>query len=243
MSVGRSLYVFTGGMGILSAAAGAMTAVRVLRPRDGRRICQESIGGWAGDALLRFVNLDLKVHGAPPWPKGQCFYMANHSSSLDLPILMAMRFPDARTFIKERFRWYGPLGLVTMLTGTLFTAPQDEHERRVARFKDAEEVIRRTGCSVFGSPEGTRVPGPDIGPFNRGVFHIVTRLGIPIVPIMILIPEDSDPGTSVAVGSAGVVHVHVGEPIETSGWREEDVDANKERVRDLFVNWNEDLRR
>ena len=25
--------------------------------------------------------------------------------------------------------------------------------------------------------------------------------------------------------------------------REEDVDANKERVRDLFVNWNEDLRR
>jgi putative phosphoserine phosphatase/1-acylglycerol-3-phosphate O-acyltransferase len=243
MSVGRSLYVFTGGMGILSVAAAAMAATRVLRPRDGRRICQESIGGWAGDALLRFVGLEMQVHGAPPWPQGPCFYMANHSSSLDLPILMALRFPDARTFIKERFRWYGPLGVVTTLTGTLFTAPQDDHARRVARFQAAEEVLRRTGCSVFGSPEGTRVPGPEIGPFNRGVFHLVTRLGIPIVPVLILIPEGSDPGKSVSVGGPGVVHVHVGEPLDTSQWREEDVDANKERVRDLFVNWNEELRR
>lgn len=242
MSMGRTLYIVTGGMGILCAAATAMTVVRLLRPREGRRICQESIGGWAGEAILDWVGVSMKVHKGPAWPEGPCFYMANHSSSLDLPILMALRLPNARTFMKERFRWYGPLGLVTMLTGTLFTAPQEDHERRVRRFKRAEEILRASGCSAFGSPEGTRVPGPEIGPFNRGVFHLVTRLGIPIVPLMILIPESSDPGRSVSVEASGVVHVHVGEPIDTSGWQEEDIDKNKEAVRDRFVAWNEELR-
>ncbi len=242
MSLGRTLYVFAGSMGILSAASAAMVGVRVLRPREGRRICQETIGGWAGEAILGWVGVSMEVHGEPEWPAGPCFYMSNHSSSLDLPILMALRLPDARTFIKERFRWYGPLGLVTMLTGTLFTAPQDDHDRRVRRFEQAEAILRASGCSVFGSPEGTRVPGPEIGPFNRGVFHLVTRLGMPIVPIMIVIPEETDPGRSVAVASSGVVHVHVGAPIDTTGWREEDIDENKEAVRDRFVAWNEELR-
>lgn len=242
MSVLRSTRVFLGGMGILTVAAGAMIPIRLLRPRDGRRICQEQIGGWAGDAILRWVGVEMQVHGAPPWTQGPCFYMANHSSSLDLPILMALRLPDARTFLKERFRWYGPLGLVTWLTGTLYTAPQEDHERRVALFREAEEILRASGCSAFGSPEGTRVPGREIGPFNRGVFHLVTKLRLPIVPILILIPEDSDPGRSISVENTGVVHVHVGTPIDTSLWREEDIDRNKEQVRSHFVAWNEELR-
>lgn len=229
-------------MGILAAAAGAMVAVRAVRWRDGRRICQEQIGGWAGSSLLRLLGVSMSVHGTLPEMSGPCFYMANHSSSLDLPILMALRLPDARTFLKERFRLYGPLGLVGMLTGTLYTAPQAQHARRVARFKRAEATLRRSGCSAFGSPEGTRVTGPEIGPFNRGIFHIVTNLKLPIVPILILIPEDSDPGRSISVDSAGEVHVHIGEPMDTRQWREDEIDANKEAVRAHFVAWNKRLR-
>lgn len=229
-------------MGILAAAAGAMVAVRAVRWKDGRRICQEQIGGWAGSSMLRLLGVSMNVHGTVPDMSGPCFYMANHSSSLDLPILMALRLPDARTFLKERFRLYGPLGLVGMLTGTLYTAPQEQHARRVERFKRAEEILRSSGCSAFGSPEGTRVTGPEIGPFNRGVFHIVTNLKLPIVPILILIPQDSDPGRSISVDAPGEVHVYIGEPIDTRHWREDEIDANKETVRAHFVAWNKTLR-
>ena len=242
MSIARSLVVFTKAMGILTAAAGGMVMVRAVRWRDGRRICQEQVGGWAGDALLRMVGISMNVHGTLPDSHTPHFYMANHSSSLDLPILMALRLPNARTFLKERFRLYGPLGLVGMLTGTLYTAPQDQHERRVARFKHAEAVLKKSGCSAFGSPEGTRVTGTEIGPFNRGIFHIVTHLKLPIVPVLILIPQEIDPGRSIAVGAPGEIHVHLGDPIDTQHWRVEDLEENKERVRDHFVAWNKALR-
>lgn len=236
----RSLYVVGGGQLIFGAAALAMGAVRVARPARGRRISQEVIGGWAGEAILGLLQIKLVVHRDGDWPTGPCFYMSNHSSALDLPVLMALRPPNARSFMKEQYRWYGPLGLVTMLTGTLYTAPQDDHERRVARFKHAEELLRRTGESVYGSPEGTRVEGGEFGPFNRGVFHIATNLGMPIVPVIILIPQETAPGRGVAV-NPGEIHVHVGEPIPTDDWRPEDVDANKEKVRDHFVAWKKEL--
>ena len=236
----RSLYVVAGGQVILAAAALAMGAVRVVRPAEGRRISQEVIGGWAGDAILRLLKIKLVVHRRGDWPTYPCFYMSNHSSALDLPVLMALRPPNARSFMKEQYRWYGSLGLVTMLTGTLYTAPQDDHERRVARFREAEELLRRTGESVYGSPEGTRVEGREFGPFNRGVFHIATKLGLPIVPVVILIPEDTAPGPGVGV-NPGEIHVHVGDPIPTDDWTEEDVSANKEKVRDHFMTWKKEL--
>jgi len=232
----RSLYVVVSGQTIFTIASLAMVAVRLTRGAEGRRICQEVIGGWAGDAILKVLNIDLVVHRDGDWPDYPCFYMSNHSSALDLPVLMALRPPNARSFMKEQYRWYGPLGLVTMLTGTLYTAPQDDHDRRVARFKQAEELLRRTSESLYGSPEGTRVQGGEFGPFNRGVFHIVTKLGMPIVPMIILIPEEAAQGVGVQVNS-GEIHVHVGEPISTDDWTEEDLDANKEKVRDHFVAW------
>jgi 1-acyl-sn-glycerol-3-phosphate acyltransferase len=238
----RTVKIFLCGQAILGAASAAMLAVRVLHLGGGRRFCQQTLGGWAGAALLRQSGVALRIHRAGPLPERPCFYMANHSSSLDLPVLMALRLPDTRTFIKERFRWYGALGTALMLTGALFTAPQEDHERRVRRFRDAERLLRSTGGSVFGSPEGTRVPGPTIGPFNRGVFHLATALRLPIVPILIVIRPEVDPGSGIAA-RPGVVDVHIGEPIDTSGWTLAELDANKEAVRDRFVAWSEEVRR
>lgn len=242
MSALRTAQVFVVGQAILGAASAAMLAVRVLGFGGGRRFCQEVIGGWAGDALLRLIGVEMRVHRKAPPPRRPCFYMANHSSSLDLPVMMALRLPDTRTFIKERFRWYGALGTALMLTGALFTAPQGDHERRVQRFRDAQRLLGRTGESVFGSPEGTRIPGPTIGPFNRGVFHLAMLLQLPIVPILIVIPPEIDPGNGIAA-KRGAVDVHIGEPIETSGWTLEELDARKEAVRDHFVAWSDEVRR
>lgn len=238
-NVTGALKVVVGGQVILGAAALAMGATRVIQPKEGRRISQEVIGGWAGDAILNLLKIKLVVHRGD-WPTYPCFYMSNHSSALDLPVLMAMRFPNARSFMKEQYRWYGTLGPVTILTGTLFTAPQDDHERRVARFKHAEDLLRRTGESVYGSPEGTRVTGGDFGPFNRGIFHIATKLKMPIVPVVILIPEDTASGPGIDI-NPGEIHVHIGDPIPTDDWTEDDVSANKEKVRDHFVAWKKEL--
>ena len=58
-------------------------------------------------------------------------------------------------------------------------------------FQAAERVLRRTGDSVYLSPEGTRITGGTIGHFNKGTFHLATDLRVPIVPLFIDIPPET----------------------------------------------------
>ena len=101
--------------------------------------------------------------------------------------------------------------------------------------------MRRTGESVYLSPEGGRITTGDIGHFNKGAFHLATVLRAPIVPMYFHIPTDVDPGLGYRAGR-GTVDVHVLPPIHTTDWKEADVVENKEKVRELFVRTHQELR-
>ena len=101
-------------------------------------------------------------------------------------------------------------------------------------------VLRRTGESVFLTQEGQVT-----WKFNKGAFHLATALGAPILPIYILIPNDVDPGPWFGgdglTARPGEVHVHYKPPIDTSNWRLEDLDANRNRVREMYLAWKQEL--
>ncbi len=54
-------------------------------------------------------------------------------------------------------------------------------------------MLRRTGESVYLSPEGKRITDGTIGHFNKGAFHLATNLQVPILPFYIDIPPEIDP--------------------------------------------------
>ena len=65
------------------------------------------------------------------------------------------------------------------------------------------------------------------------------------MPIYILIPNEVDPGPwfggdGLAI-RPGEVHVYYKPPLETQNWKLDDLDANRHRVRDLYVAWKEEL--
>ena len=101
--------------------------------------------------------------------------------------------------------------------------------------------LRRTGESVYLSPEGRRITGGTIGHFNKGTFHLATNLQVPILPFYIDIPPEIDPqlGNQVVPGT---VHVYVLPEISTKGWKLDDLLENKESVRDIFVRFQKQLR-
>jgi len=119
--------------------------------------------------------------------------------------------------------------------------PQDRPAERVRIFQRADRTLRRTGESVYLSPEGGRITTGEIGPFNRGAFHLATSLRVPIVPFYIQIPRDCDPGLGYDA-RPGVVTVHGMPAIDTSGWTLDQVDRNRDRVRDVFVKLHQALR-
>ena len=186
--------------------------------------------------VLRWWGVRLVVHRDGPWPAGQVVYVSNHSSTLDLFALVAIGLPNTRFFLSGFLQKYVPLGIIARLMGTFFTVPQDRPEARVRIFQRALRILQRTGESVYLSPEGDRVITGQIGHFNKGAFHLATNLRAPIVPLYFFIPKEMDPKRGFDT-RPGTMEVIVKAPIDTGGWRVEDVLVNKERVRDLFVAW------
>jgi 1-acyl-sn-glycerol-3-phosphate acyltransferase len=192
--------------------------------------------------ILKMYGVRLLVDPPNPFPPSQTIYVSNHTSTLDLFVLVALGLPNCRFFLSGFLRKFVPLGIISWMMGTFFTVPQDRPAERSRIFQRAERILRRTGESVYLSPEGGRITTGEVGHFNKGAFHLATNLRVPIVPFFIEIPREMDPGLGIDAG-AGTIHVRVLPPIDTRHWTLSDLDRNRTAVRDLFVRLNSEMQR
>ncbi len=225
---------------ILCVGAVVMFLVSVLTLFQTRRFCAEVLARSYSRWALRLFGVQMLEHRNAPFPNRQTIYISNHTSTVDLFVIIALGLPNSRYFLSGFLRNILPLWLIGWLIGIFWTAPQKYPQRRTKIFQNAERMLRRTGESVFLTPEGQVT-----WRFNKGAFHLATALGAPIQPIYIEIPNDVDPGPWLegdgVAARPGVVHVHYKPLIETSQWRLEDLDANRNKVRELYLAWKQEL--
>jgi 1-acyl-sn-glycerol-3-phosphate acyltransferase len=219
---------------LMILAVVVMAVARAVTLGGGRRFSAEVVARSVARAFLWMAGVRVVLHQSAPFPAAGVIYTANHSSTLDLFILIAMGLPRTRYFMKRASWLFPPVGATGALIGTFFTPPQTLPAARARCFQAAERKLRETGDSVYLSPEGTRITTGGVGPFNKGTFHLATALGAPIVPLFFAIPRSINPGKGVR-SLPGTVHVHVLPTMITSDWRLDDLVANKERVRDVYV--------
>jgi 1-acyl-sn-glycerol-3-phosphate acyltransferase len=220
---------------VIGAAAAVLVPIGVMTAFRARLIYAR-VARRAAMAILWLygVRVRVRVQQDRPFPRAQTIYVSNHSSTLDLFVLVALGLPNCRFFLGGSLRKYIPLGYIAWLMGTFFTVPQDRPEERRVIFAGAERTLRRTGESVYLSPEGGRITTGAIGHFNKGAFHLATNLRVPIVPLYFDIPRAMDPGRGFNA-RAGIVTVHVLPSIDTSTWVLDDLNQNTERVREIFA--------
>ncbi|HSN15218.1 MAG TPA: lysophospholipid acyltransferase family protein [Anaeromyxobacteraceae bacterium] len=223
---------------LMCVAAAAMLPVAIATLFRWRRGYAEVMTRWLAVAVLRVAGIERVVHRDAPWPRRQVIYTANHTSTLDPFILLSLGLPDTRYFLRGKYRAFLPMWFICALIGAFFTPPQSRPAARVRCFQRAEQVLRRTGDSVYLSPEGTRIVDGTVGHFNKGTFHLATDLKAPIVPLFIDIAPDVNPGKGFAA-MPGTVHVHVLPEISTAGWRLEDLRRNADAVREVYVAFND----
>ena len=228
------------GMAIVTFGAVAMLPVGAMTLFRARRM-YSAVAAKLSRAVLALYGVHIQVHSSEPFPRSQTVYVSNHTSTLDLFIVVALGLPNCRFFLSGFLRKIVPLGVIAWMMGTFFTVPQDRPDERRRIFRRAAATLRRTGESVYLSPEGGRIVTGEIGHFNKGAFHIATDLHVPIVPMYFQIPKAVDPGLGYEARS-GTVNVYVLPAIDTSQWTEADLLANRDRVRDLFVRLHEEMR-
>jgi 1-acyl-sn-glycerol-3-phosphate acyltransferase len=227
---------------VLTIGAFVMLAVAVPTLFLARRFYSEVIGRAIGVAILRIWGISYRLHQFEPRPSGQVVYISNHTSTLDVFLLIALALPRARFFLSGFLRKAIPLGIIGYLIRIFWTVPQAYPERRREIFARAGRILRRTRDSVYLSPEGTRVTTGEVGHFNKGAFHLATSLRAPIVPIYFAIPPAINPGLGY-VAKAGIIDVWFLPAIDTSDWRIEDLEHNRDTVRSLFLRVHDTIRR
>jgi putative phosphoserine phosphatase/1-acylglycerol-3-phosphate O-acyltransferase len=217
----------------VTALSGALLVVGMLTAFRTRRL-YAAMARYGALAVLAMYGIRLRVHHSQPLPRSHTIYISNHTSTLDLFILVALGLPNCRVFLSGFLRNYVPLGIIAWMMGTFFTVPQDRSAERVRIFQRADRTLRRTGESVYLSPEGGRITGGRIGHFNKGAFHLATSLRVPIVPLFFRIPSDIDPGRGYDA-RPGTVDVYVLPTIDTSRWTLPDVATHASSTRELYV--------
>jgi len=233
LALGASTVIFCGGALVL-------LFVGVLTLFQARRFYAETIvRGMARLALATF-GVRLFVQRDYEWPARQTVFISNHTSALDMFVIIALGLPNSRYFLSGFLRKFLPLWFIGWMIGVFWTALQKYPERRTKIFQNAERVLRQTGESVFLTPEGQIT-----GQFNKGAFHLAINLAAPIVPMYIQIANEVDPGPWFGGDGfairPGDVYVYFKPPIETVDWKLADLDEHRFRVRDLYADWKREL--
>ncbi len=228
----RVRFMATSAALLVTALACVLVPLGLLTAFRARRL-YALVATWGARGVLRLYGIQLRLHQRQPFPRTQTIFISNHTSTLDLFVLVALGLPNCRFFLSGFLRKYIPLGVIASMMGTFFTVPQDRPAERVRIFQRAERILRRTRESVYLSPEGGRITTGELGHFNKGAFHLATNLHAPIVPLYFAIPPAIDPGRGYDA-RPGTIDIYVLPAIDTRAWTLDQLIENKEQTRALL---------
>ncbi len=146
-----------------------------------------------------------------------CFFVANHQSWLDIPVLFAAVPAPLHFLAKQELARVPFLGWYIAAMGMVFVDRADR--RKAVASVDRASALLAAGGNLVSFPEGSRAAPDQFGRFKAGGFAAVLDVGVrdvDVVPVAIvgagrILPRD---GFKVRPGK---VEVRFGEPIPVTG--------------------------
>jgi 1-acyl-sn-glycerol-3-phosphate acyltransferase len=221
---------------VLLISAAVVFAFSVATLFSARDFTMQHIVRTSARVLLKIYGFDV-IYTGPAFDKQQKIYIGNHLSAYDIFFICSLGLPHTRYFLSVSTLATLPLAIVGLCTGVFFIPEQKDPEGRIKCFRNAEEKLKKTGDSVYLTPEGFRNKNFNIQKFNRGAFHMATKLKIPIVSLYINSPRECHPGLGTRA-KGGTIHIRQIQMTQTKLWLESDIDTNKENIRAGYLQAN-----
>ena len=231
LAVVRTVFaVIVQGLAVLICGSYLIVLLKV-RPRT--RQVAPIMRMWA--KLFLFVTgTRVTVDGAERIdPNGSYVVTGNHSSNLDIPVIMG-KLPVSIRFLakKELFK-------VPVLGGAMRAIHMVETDRRPGlaahrAINDQVATVVSKGFSLMIFPEGTRSEDGEILPFKKGAFRIAVNSGLPVVPVTIVGScEAWRPHAKLIFG--GKVRLIIHDPIPTTGLAAADLNDLRDRTQSIVA--------
>lgn len=167
-------------------------------------------GLWSG-SLVKSAGIKISMKGTENIQMNKsCIYVSNHSSYMDIPVLINAIKTDLALIYKkelEKIPFFGP-----GMRRSPHVAIVRLHPKKAMRSIDEALDKLQDGVSILVFPEGTRSETGELQDFKRGAFMLASRSGRPIIPVSVKGTNRSMPKGSMLAGKSDV-HIEVHKPI------------------------------
>ncbi len=163
--------------------------------------------------LLAVAGVRVRISGIEKIDNSQSYFLvANHSSALDIPVLMGM-LPLRLLFMakKELFR-IPVFGWGLRALGHLPVDRSSARKARLSMSAAAEKLKAEKGIGIVIFPEGTRSSNGEIADFKKGSFALALEAGVSILPVHLKNAHKILPKGAI-FPVRGNIEVLIGEPI------------------------------
>ncbi len=208
----------------------ASIALAALILPGGRDITVRLIRWWAR-WTLKLAGVKYEVIGIENVPEDRpVVFVANHQSSLDIPVCIAALPGRVRMMAKHTLFKIPVFGWLLYAEGFVPVNRKDRKKARMSLGPAARKL--KKGISIFVFPAGTRSRTGDVGSFKTGGYRLAIEAGVPIVPLTLAGAEDLLAAARRLI-KKGKITLIVGKPIETKGLEL----ADRIRVRNETWQW------
>lgn len=184
---------------------------------------------WS-QTLNKIIGIKIDIKGLENInPDESYIYVCNHSSLLDIPVLLGTLPGDVRIIYKKELEKIPIFGF-GLRKSNLIGIDRSDPRKAMNSLDEAINIIKE-GASVIIFPEGTRDAGNQVGEFKRGGFLIAEKANTPILPIAIEGTYDLlKPGKFLL--KPGKVTLNILDSIDVRNLEKQKLKGLKELVRD-----------
>ena len=192
------------------------------------RILNSIIRIWARTIFIS-VGIKVKINGLSNLDLNKNYIFApNHSSSLDIPLMLGFTPLWLVPIAKKELRWIPFLGWAMKLAGHIFI-DRSNHEKAMGSINKIKNSIKKRPRSILLFPEGSRTNNGQLRRFKTGGLTLGIKTKLDIIPVLISGTYSSLKKGSVKF-SRNLLTIDFGIPIKVENYSEHQRKSLSEKV-------------
>ncbi len=188
------------------------------------------IQGW-GRKSVKLLRLKWQLHNPHKvdfTAYKRCVLMFNHSSHLDIPLILAA-LPYTIRMLAKKELYKIPVFSKGLRLGEFPAIDRGNREQAMKDLQYAQELME-SGVLINVFPQGTRTRDGTLGRLKKGGFYLAIEAQATIIPIGIRGMTEVLPADSLQLQLGQDVEIHVGEPIDAGDYTIKDKEGLIENV-------------